>query len=126
MKVKGIPIRGRHRPAKQLPSVRSEVRATNGIAEHSRRRAPKPRRNNGEPGFDPEAFLTQVGLGRTALSLQRNEQVFAQGDSADAVFYIRKGQIKVTVTSKNGKEATVALVGAGDFLGEDGIASNHP
>ncbi len=126
MTAKRIPIPDRGRPTRQLPSVRSEVRATNGITKHSRGRAPRPQRKNGEPGFDPEAFLTQAGLGRTVLSLQKNEQVFAQGDPSDAVFYIRKGQIKVTVTSKNGKEATLALAGAGDFLGEDSIASTHP
>jgi CRP/FNR family transcriptional regulator, cyclic AMP receptor protein len=124
MKAKRTPIRGR--PSKQLPSVRSEVRATNGITQHSRRRAPMPQGKNGGPVFDPEAFLTEAGLGRTALSLQKNEQVFAQGDPADAIFYIKKGQIKVTVTSKNGKEATIALVGAADFLGEESVASNHP
>ena len=125
MKAKRTPIRGRGRPTKQLLSVRSEVRATNGITKHSRRRAPKPQRNSGEPGFDPEAFLTQTGLGRTVLGLQKSEHVFAQGDPADAIFYVQKGQIKVTVASKNGKEATIALAGAGDFLGEDSIASNH-
>jgi CRP/FNR family transcriptional regulator, cyclic AMP receptor protein len=126
MRAKGIPIRGQGRPTKQRPSVPSEIRATGGTTKHSRRREPKPQRKNGEPGFDPEAFLTQTGLGRTVLSLQKNEQAFAQGDPADAIFYIQKGQIKVTITSKHGKEATVALVGAGDFLGEDSVASTHP
>ncbi len=65
-------------------------------------------------------------MGRKILSLQKHEQAFAQGDPTDAVFYVQKGQIKVTVTSKNGKEATIALVGAGDFLGEDSVASAHP
>ncbi|MGO9515866.1 MAG: Crp/Fnr family transcriptional regulator [Candidatus Korobacteraceae bacterium] len=126
MKAKRTPVRNQGRPSKQLPSVLSEIRATAGITKRSRLRAPKPQRKNGDTVFDPKLFLTQTGLGRTVLNLQRNEQAFAQGDPADAVFYIQKGQIKVTVTAKNGKEATIALVGAGDFLGEDSIASTYP
>ena len=129
MKAKRIPIRSQGRPTNNFPSVASvdsEIRATDRIIKRSRLRTPKPRRKNGNPVFDPEAYLTQAGVGRTVLSLQKNDQAFAQGDPADAVFYIQEGQIKVTVTSKNGKEATIALVSAGDFLGEDGIASTHP
>ncbi len=87
---------------------------------------PKPQRRNGGTVFDPVAFLTQTGLGRTVLSLKKNESAFAQGDLADAVFYIQKGQVRVTVTSESGKEATIALVGDGEFIGEDSIASAHP
>ena len=76
--------------------------------------------------FDPKAFLTQTGLGRTVLRLKTHESAFSQGDPADAVFYVQKGQMKVTVISKNGKEATLALVGAGEFLGEDSIVLAHP
>ncbi len=51
---------------------------------------------------------------------------YAQGDPADAIFYVQKGQLRVTVTSANGKEATIALVGAGEFLGENCMVSAHP
>ena len=51
---------------------------------------------------------------------------YVQGDPADAIFYVQEGQLRVTVTSANGKEATITLVGAGDFLGENCMASPHP
>jgi CRP-like cAMP-binding protein len=55
-----------------------------------------------------------------------NETAYAQGDSADAIFYVQKGRLRVTVTSANGKEATLALVGAGEFLGEDCMVLAQP
>jgi len=76
--------------------------------------------------FDPEAFLAQNGLGRTTLELKTHQTVFSQGDSADTVFYLQKGRVKLTVISKRGKEATIALLSAGDFLGEECIASVQP
>jgi len=76
--------------------------------------------------FDPEAFLAQNGLGRTTLELKMHQTVFSQGDSADTVFYLQKGRVKLTVISKRGKEATIALLSAGDFLGEECIASVQP
>jgi CRP/FNR family cyclic AMP-dependent transcriptional regulator len=83
-----------------------------------------PRRNLRK--FDVHAFLSENGLGRTILQYPANSRVFAQGDPADAVFYIQKGRVKLTVVSKQGKEATVALLGAGDLLGEESITSDHP
>jgi CRP/FNR family cyclic AMP-dependent transcriptional regulator len=77
-------------------------------------------------GFDPEAFLAQNGLGRTILELKKNQTVFTQGDNADTVYYLQKGQVKLTVISKNGKEATISLLNAGDFLGEECIAAIQP
>jgi CRP/FNR family transcriptional regulator, cyclic AMP receptor protein len=68
--------------------------------------------------FDPEAFLASVNGGRTVSTSGKNQTVFAQGDDADAVFYIQHGKIKVTVTSEQGKEAVIALLGPGDFVGE--------
>ena len=129
MSARGLPTRNPGRPSREVPSVVSVQSAkpvTGDVAKPSRSQTPKPQPRNGNTVFDPEAFLAQTGLGRTVLTLQKNEQAFAQGDPADAVFYVQKGQVKVTVTSKNRKEATIALVGAGDFLGEDSIASGHP
>jgi CRP/FNR family transcriptional regulator, cyclic AMP receptor protein len=60
------------------------------------------------------------------LRLEKKDNIFTQGDAADAVFYIRSGRVKLFVVSKTGKEATIALLGAGDFLGEDSIATDHP
>lgn len=71
-----------------------------------------------KPPFDLETFLTQAGPGKAILKFSRGQDVFRQGDSADAVFYIQSGTVKVTVISPHGKEAVVALMEAGQFLGE--------
>ena len=76
--------------------------------------------------FQPDAFLTKSGLGRTIVDLKKGQTVFSQGDTANAVFYIQKGRIKLTVFSKRGKEATIALLGVGNFLGEECIAAIQP
>jgi CRP-like cAMP-binding protein len=74
------------------------------------------------PDFDPEAFLAKVGKGRTLGHYTKNQKVFSQGEPADAVFYIQSGRVKLTVVSKQGKEAVVAILGAGDFFGEGCLA----
>jgi CRP/FNR family cyclic AMP-dependent transcriptional regulator len=76
--------------------------------------------------FDPKVFLTQTGLGRTLLQYPKNKVIFAQGEPSDAVFYIQTGRVKLTVLSSRGKEATIGLLGDGDFIGEDCIASDQP
>src|SRR5713101_10184084 len=76
--------------------------------------------------FDPKAFLAQAGLGRTMLQFPKNKGIFAQGEPSDAVFYIQEGRAKLTVLSTQGKEATIALLGEGDFMGEGCIASDQP
>ena len=68
--------------------------------------------------FDPELFLATIDGGRTISPYGKDEVVFDQGRAADAVFYIRNGQIKIAVTSEQGKEAVVAILGTGDFFGE--------
>ena len=68
--------------------------------------------------FDSKVFLATVDGGRTASSYRKDAVIFSQGDPADAVFYIQKGKIKVAVTSEQGKEAVVGLLGAGAFFGE--------
>jgi CRP/FNR family cyclic AMP-dependent transcriptional regulator len=76
--------------------------------------------------FDPKVFLAQAGLGRTLLRYSKNKVIFAQGDRSDAVFYIQTGRVKLTVLSSRGKEATITLLGDGDFIGEECIASDQP
>lgn len=76
--------------------------------------------------FDPKVFLAQAGLGRTLLRCPTNKVIFAQGEPSDAVFYIQTGRVKLTVLSSRGKEATISLLGEGDFIGEDCIASDQP
>ena len=75
-----------------------------------------------EVPFDPMVFLATVDGGRTISKYRKNETIFRQGDPADAVFYIQKGKIKITVISEHGKEAVVALLGPTDFLGEGCLA----
>jgi CRP/FNR family cyclic AMP-dependent transcriptional regulator len=72
--------------------------------------------------FRPEIFLSQTGVGRAIIEVSKKERIFSQGDVGDAVFYIQKGKIKLSVVSGEGKEATVALLGSGSFVGEDCIA----
>ena len=76
--------------------------------------------------FDPNAFLTRAGLGRTIIELNKKQIIFSQGDPADAVFYIQRGKIRLSVTSSGGKEATIAILSARDFLGEECIANLQP
>jgi CRP/FNR family cyclic AMP-dependent transcriptional regulator len=76
--------------------------------------------------FDPKDFLAQTGLGRTIMQYPKNKVIFAQGEPSDAVFYIQKGRAKLTVLSPQGKEATITLLGEGDFIGEGSITSDQP
>ena len=72
--------------------------------------------------FDPKQFLATIGNGRRAVMFPRKQTIFAQGDSADAVFYIQQGKIRLTVLSQIGKEATLGILGEGDFFGEGALA----
>ena len=69
--------------------------------------------------FDLAVFLTNAGLGRRIVQLRAKETFFSQGIAADSIFYLQKGRAKVTVVSTAGKEATIALLSAGDFVGEE-------
>lgn len=75
------------------------------------------------PVFDPALFLASAGLGRKIERFARKQAFFSQGDPADSIFYLQKGRAKVTVVSKAGKEATIALLSAGDFVGEESLVS---
>ena len=75
--------------------------------------------------FDPKDFLAKVGAGKTVIEFHKNQNVFSQGDVADAVFYIQKGKVKLTVMSEQGKEAVVAILEPGQFFGE-GCMNGHP
>ena len=91
-----------------LQTKRNAIRAS---------RAVKSGRN-----FNPHAFLATIGEGRKSVLFRGKQRIFAQGDPADSVFYIQTGKVKLTVVSKTGKEATIAIVGEGDFFGEGSIA----
>src|ERR1700683_4695891 len=85
----------------------------------------QPRGNNlmtSSTTTDVATCLANLGLGRKVLELAPNETFFCQGDRADAVFYLQKGRAKLTVVSPNGKEATITLLTAGEFVGEESLA----
>src|ERR1035438_3954996 len=129
MSTRGIPTRSKAQPTKRLQSLnsaRSARPAVNEIVTRSRLQTPKTQSTNGDAIFDAKAFLARVGLGKKILNLKKKETAFAQGDPADAIFYVQKGKLRVTVTSANGKEATITLVGEEEFLGEDCMVSAHP
>ena len=72
--------------------------------------------------FDVNSFLDAAGLGRKIGTFRRKETIFAQGDVAKSVMYIQEGSVKLTVVNESGKQAVVAILGAGDFLGEGCLA----
>jgi CRP-like cAMP-binding protein len=75
--------------------------------------------------FRPARFLAEEGVGRVNSPCTLGGVIFAQGDKADAVFYIQKGKIKITVVSETGKEAVIAILGPGDFFGEGCLAAQQ-
>ena len=74
------------------------------------------------PSFNSKSFFAKVGNGRSIGKYRKNQVVFSQGDIGDAVFYVKKGKVKITVVSEQGKEALVAILGTDDFFGEGCIA----
>jgi CRP/FNR family cyclic AMP-dependent transcriptional regulator len=76
-----------------------------------------------EPTFDVAAFLASAGLGRRIIQLVPKQVFYSQGDPADSVFYLQKGRARITVVSTTGKEATITLLGEGDFVGEESLAA---
>ena len=83
-------------------------------------KTPAALKKNG--GFDPNIFLATIGDGRKILSAPKKQVIYAQGDDADAVFYVQQGKVRLTVVSKIGKEATIAIVSEGNFFGEGALA----
>ena len=75
--------------------------------------------------FNPKVFLSTVDGGRKIAPFPKNQTIFVQGDSSDAVFYIQKGKVKLTVVSQSGKEATIGILNEGDFFGE-GCLTGQP
>ena len=76
-----------------------------------------------QPAFDASTFLASAGLGRRIVQLESRETFFCQGDPAESVFYLQKGRAKVTVVSAVGKEASITLVNAGEFVGQGALAA---
>jgi CRP/FNR family transcriptional regulator, cyclic AMP receptor protein len=99
-----------------------------GLPMPSPRKLPTEKRRSAKRPklFDPKAFLAQAGVGRSVRRYSPKQEIFSQGDRADAVFYTQEGRVRLSVVSKQGKEATIVLLGPGDFLGEGCIASDQP
>jgi CRP-like cAMP-binding protein len=72
--------------------------------------------------FDPGIFLATIGEGRKSVTVAKKERIFTQGDVADAIFYIQKGRVRLSVVSEIGKEATIAMLSEGSFFGEGSLA----
>lgn len=72
--------------------------------------------------FDPHTFLATIGEGRKSLAVAKRQSIFTQGDTADAVFYIQRGRVRLTVVSKTGREATIGILSEGSFFGEGALA----
>ena len=81
--------------------------------------------NNKKPPIDWEAFLAGFAGGKTDIEYGANRNIFCQGQPADSVFYLRRGKVKIEVTSDQGKEAIVAVLGPGDFFGEGCLAGQQ-
>lgn len=87
---------------------------TNGVQQHSLEE------------FDVTAFLAHAGMGKKILSLAKGKTVYTQGDQCDSIFYVHRGNLKLTVVSPLGKEATIALLNPGDFAGEECVSTAQP
>jgi len=87
------------------------------MSPHAAAKANKRRRE-----FDPDTFLATIGDGRKNMSVGRKQGIFAQGDDADAVYYIQTGKVKLSVVSKTGREATIGMLREGNFFGEGALA----
>src|SRR5664279_1834381 len=128
MSARGIPSGDASRPAKRRASANSARPAKPASGEIGRPKlvASQQKPPNIETTFDAKAFLAKAGVGNKIVSLKKNETAYAQGDLADAIYFVQKGRLRVTVTSTNGKEATITLVGPSEFVGENCMISAHP
>jgi CRP/FNR family cyclic AMP-dependent transcriptional regulator len=76
--------------------------------------------------FDVQRFLAEAGVGKRIISFAKGQGIYAQGDPCDSVFYIQAGAVKLSVVSEQGKEATIAILRDGDFLGEECVSTVQP
>ncbi len=106
--------KGSTRIARQTPTDRTSQRTRNSSR-------PPPAPKNGRK-FDAQVFLDTIGEGRKGLLFPKKQTIFAQGDPADAIFYLRTGKVRLTVVSKDGKEATIGILSDGSFFGEGSLA----
>ena len=110
------------RPVKGSNAGRPRVACDNSLdSPMPKARARRVQSREERPAFDAEAFLESAGTARRVVSYPKGKTVFSQGQSSDAVMYIQKGGIKISVLSRTGKEAVVAMLGRGDFFGEGAL-----
>jgi len=107
--------KGSKKVARQTPTDRVSQRTRDSAR-------PRLASKNGRQ-FDPQAFLATIGEGRKSMLFPKKQTVFAQGDPADAVFYLQTGKLRLTVVSKDGKEATLGILSDGSFFGEGSLDS---
>ena len=93
-----------------------------GLDERDKKRSIAAKK---KPDFDPHVVLATIGEGRKFVLFTKKQRIFAQGDAADTVFYVQAGKVRLTVVSKTGKEATIGILGEGDFFGE-GVLAGQP
>jgi CRP-like cAMP-binding protein len=79
-------------------------------------------KQKGTPASDPKVMLAAIGASQTTRDYRKRQTIFSQGDRADTVFFVYRGRVKLTVLSRHGKQAVIALLGAGDFFGEGCLA----
>jgi CRP/FNR family transcriptional regulator, cyclic AMP receptor protein len=110
-------------PREPKGSTKIARRTPTGRIPQRTRNSARPRlaSKNGRE-FDAQAFLATIGEGRKAMLFPKKQTVFAQGDPADAVFYLQTGKVRLTVVSKTGKEATIGILSDGSFFGEGSLA----
>jgi CRP/FNR family cyclic AMP-dependent transcriptional regulator len=90
------------------------------------RSGPEMRKSKAKLPFQVHPYLNSSGRGREIVEFAKNRKLFSQGDPCKTVFYLREGAVKLTVINENGKEAVIALLGSGDFLGEGCISGGSP
>jgi CRP-like cAMP-binding protein len=114
-----VAIKKKERKTKRNQSASSHPAATGEVVVSPAKNHAAP---NGASAFDPGLLLAKLGAGKSRQEYQDGEAVFSQGDPADAVFHIQSGKVKLTVVSKRGKEAVVAILPEGSFFGEGCLA----
>lgn len=102
------------------PKDRTAVGSASGRRVRGPRRPAEPQPKT---PFEPKALLTHLGHGRTDIDHKSGQVIFSQGDPADAVFYLEKGKVKLSVVSNSGREAVLAIIGSGSFFGESCLAA---
>ena len=129
MSARATPSGSIRRPSKRATSadsVRPAKPGSGAIAKPLLLASRQKQPTNGESAFNAKAFLAKAGVGKKIVSLKKNETAYVQGDPADVIYFVQTGRLRVTVTSTNGKEATITLVGQGEFVGENSMTSAHP